>query len=140
MLVEALANLNLYSDEREYAILKLHPRAIVAGAGVIAEVGDPFVALLADKDEVTLIMPADLVEEFSTRLHAPVQAPETYRLIMVDQELPFDLVGFIATLGNALAQANIPIMTYAAFSTDHIFVPTSRFDEAIKTLYTLKTK
>jgi len=138
VLEDALKNLNLFTDGREYAILKLHPRAITVGASIIAEVGEHFVGLLADKDEVTLIIPAELVDEFSRRLGDAGQADSTYRLIMVDQELPFDLVGFIATLGAALAKQNIPIMTYAAYSTDHILVPSDRFDEAMNALNALK--
>lgn len=47
---------------------------------------------------------------------------DIYRMITVDAELPSDLVGLLASLSEALAQADVPIFVISSFRTDHILV------------------
>lgn len=131
--VEALRQAQLYTDEVEYLMLKLHPRAMIAAAGVLAEVADPFTALVVDKDEVTLIIPSEVLEEFEGRLGGAEQSA-VLRLITFDLELPPTLTGFMALVAQLLAEANIPIIPLGAYSRDHVLVAASDFDKAWQTL------
>lgn len=135
---QILRSADLYSDGAEYRLLQLPANAIVLAAGVLAEARLPFSALLADKDEVTLLLPAEAQKMLSRRLRRADANEQAYRLITFDAELEPTLVGFIARISAALAAADIPILTYAAFSRDHIFVPADKFEQAIHTLSALR--
>jgi hypothetical protein len=128
-----LKQAKLYSDGNDYLMVSLPPQAIMVAAGILAEIGDPFGAVIADKDEVTLIMPAEVYEEFQTRM--PTAKPSLpMRLITLDIELPPDLIGFMALVAQKLADAGIPIIPLGAFQRDHVLVPADRFEDAWKAL------
>jgi len=138
---DVIKNAPLFSDNRDYSLIQLPSRAILVAAGILAEVADPFSAIVVDKDEVTLIIPTELVVEFNTRLerisdHQITQEP--YRLITLDIVLDFDLVGLMARVAQALADAGISILPIAAFSRDHILVPAAEYGKAVSALEHLK--
>lgn len=135
---EALKNAPLYTDQIEYALVHLPPNAIMVAAGVIAEIGEPFSTMIVDKDEVTLVIPADAVADFSKRLRDHRLGGTTYRLITFDLELEASLTGFMARISQALANANVPILPFAAFSRDHLLVPSEHFDTAWSALKALQ--
>jgi len=91
-----------------------------------------------DKDEVTLVLPAHLIDEFGARLPSDFVHTQRYRLITFDVVLDMGIIGLMAQLSDALAQANISILTYAAFSRDHLLVPAVQFDAAMNALEHLK--
>jgi hypothetical protein len=57
-----------------------------------------------------------------------------WRMITFDMLLPFSLVGFLAGVSGALAEAGVSIFTISAYSTDHVFVKSRDLDNAVKTL------
>jgi hypothetical protein len=65
--------------------------------------------------------------------------PTSYRLITIDVELEPNLVGFMAHISRALATAGITLMPFAAFSRDHLLVPSDKFDTALKALEKLRS-
>ena len=136
---QVLQAAQLYTDNIEYRLIHLPPNAIMAAAGVIAEIGEPFAALLVDKDEVTLVIPAEAVEVFARRLREHHFGDSTYRLITFDLELEPTLTGFMARIATALASAKIPILPFAAFSRDHLLVPSAQFEAAWTTLKALQS-
>src|SRR6185369_714881 len=99
---QALAAAKLFSDDQDYLFIQLPARAIMAAAGVIAQIGEPFCALIVDKDEVSLIIPADAIADFKERLPDYQALPKPYRLITFDIELDISLVGFMAIISRAL--------------------------------------
>ncbi len=135
---QALQQANLYTDNVLYSLIHLPPNAIMAAAGIIAELGEPFSTLIVDKDEVTLIIPADAVADFTKRLRDHRVSNSAYRLITFDLELEPTLTGFMARVSVALAAANVPILALGAFSRDHLLVPADRFDTAWDTLKQLQ--
>lgn len=135
---DALKAARLYSDDQPYLMVQLPAPAITAAAGVIAEIGEPFAALIADKDEVTLIIPADALPDFERRLPGYRVAQTEYHLITFDVALEPTLVGFMARVSTVLAQAGIPIFPFAAFSRDHLLVPAEQFSAAMTALTTLR--
>jgi hypothetical protein len=137
--IQALQKATLYSDGVDYSVIKLPARAITVSAGVVAEIGEAFCALIVDKDEVSLIIPRDAIEDFEHRLQGRTIAPSSYRLITFDLELDFNLFGFMATVSEALAKAEVSILPIAAFSRDHILVPSQQLDIALATLQKLQS-
>jgi hypothetical protein len=125
-------------DEGIYRVIRLPARAIIAAAGVVAEVGEPFVALMADSQEVTLVIDDEVYEEYKARLVGHTTEATTYRLITLDLPLESALTGLMAHLARALADAGVPIFPYAAFSRDHILVPAEKADTALAALNRLK--
>ncbi len=136
---EALQAATLYSDDYVYRFVKLPKNGITAAAGVIAEAGNPFSALLLDKDEITLMIEDEDFEQFKKRLLDHEVSEIGYRLITFDVELEPTLVGFMAHISSALAKAGISLMPFAAYSRDHIFVSEAHFEEAMTILEALKT-
>ena len=135
---EALCGAALYTDGQAYRLLQLPPSAMTLAAGVLAEAALPFSALLADKDEVTLLLPDAACQEFARRLQHAEIGEQVYRLITFDIALESTLVGFMARVSGALAGAGIPILTYAAFSRDHIVVRAQDFDASMRALEALQ--
>jgi hypothetical protein len=136
---QILSQATFYSDEVDYVIIKLHPRAITVAAGILAEIGEPFGALIVDKDEVTLLTYAESIEEFEQRLQGHVAGKFIYRLITIDVELEPELLGFMARITSVLAKAGVSVLTYAAFSRDHFCVPAEQFDIAMSALAKMKS-
>lgn len=132
------AKMNLYTDELDYIIIKFPPTGITVAAGILAEISDPFGAIVVDKDEVTLIIPAEVMDDFSKRLRDVEKSTNTYRLITLDIVLDFSIIGFMAGISKALADAKISILPISAFSRDHILVKTSDFTKAWDVLSALK--
>lgn len=139
-IAEALQAATLYSDEYIYRFIKLPKNGITAAAGVIAQAGNPFSALLLDKDEITLMLEDEDFEQFKKRLIDHDVSEIGYRLITFDVELEPTLVGFMAHISTALAEAGISLMPFAAYSRDHIFVSEAQFEQAMTILEALKTK
>lgn len=136
---QALKSARLYTDNKLYILLRLHPRAIIVAASVMAELSEPFSALIVDKDEVTLIVPADALTAFTSRLRDYQVSEAQYRLITLDVALDPALVGFLARVSAALAAAGVSILPYAAYTRDHLLVPSEQFEKAWNTLEHLKS-
>lgn len=135
---EILKNASLYTDDEAYVVLKLSAMAITPVASIIAEIGEPFCAMIVDKDEVTLVVPHDVPAEFAKRLRGHEVIAYRYRLITIDAVLPPELVGFMAKISGALADAGVTVLPYAAFSRDHLLVPEDQFETAMQALQKLK--
>ena len=136
---QAFTQATLYSDQQPYNMLHLPAAAITAAAGVVAEIGQPFCALIADKDEVTLIAPQEMLAFFIERLVDHRSGGE-YRLITFDLPLAPDLIGFMALVSRILTEAGVSILPLAAFERDHILVSAADFDKAWSALQTAQTR
>lgn len=135
---EILKTANFVSNGERYTVIRLPARAITAAAGITAEMGKPFLALVVDQDEVTLVLPTEALADFASRLRDSEASSDIYRLITCDAILPPDLIGFMAQISALLAAASVTIFPYAAFSRDHFLVPESQFDQAMLALNALK--
>ncbi len=138
-LEQVLASTEITSDGQEYRLLRLPASAMTLAAGVMAESGIAFCAAIADKDEMSLLLRDDARQEFARRLRSAETSEQRYRQITFEAPLEPGLVGFIARISQALAAADIPILAYAAYSRDHIFVPHNQFEKAMRTLIDLQS-
>lgn len=137
---QALKNATLYNDDYSYRFIKLPANAITAAASVVAQAGNPFTALLVDKDEVTLMLEDEDFHQYQKHMIDYEVSETHYRLITFDIVLDSSLVGFMAVVSAKLADAGISIMPFAAFSRDHIFVPAADYDKAIQALKDLQNE
>jgi hypothetical protein len=89
--------------------------------------------LLRDPFEVTL-----LVEESDWRAmrHAARDAKVEagFRLVTLDVELGWDVVGFLAHVTRILADAGVPVGALPAFSRDHLLIKQDDLGKALRAL------
>jgi hypothetical protein len=135
---QAFAAATLVTDDELYAFVHLPPAAITAAAGVLAEVGGGFSVLIADQDEVSLVLAQASWDAFARRL-PDARTAGPYRLITFDLPLDLALTGFLALVSRTLSDAGVPILAYAAFERDHVLVPADRFDAARNALAAAQT-
>jgi hypothetical protein len=124
-----LAETKLFTDARDYVILRLAIEEATSAAEFIEVFQHPFAGMVWDKDEITLVLPRGSWEAQRTGLEVSEESPD-YRLITFDLPLDLGLVGYLATLTSAVAEAGVSIFSVSAFSRDHIFVPAEDFELA----------
>jgi len=89
-----------------------------------------FTSLTRDKDEVTVIISEEEWSEISTNFSGSA-VQRRRRMIAFDTVLDFTVVGFIAEISRALAEAGISILNVSTYKTDLVFVDESRFEDAV---------
>ena len=132
-LEEALRSAQPTSDETLYCIIHLPPSAITAAAGIVAQIGEPFLALTVDEQEVTLVAHADAWDLIALRLPDAEVSPD-WRLITFDATLDHSMVGFMARISTTLAEAGVSIYALSAYRRDHLLVKAAQFDAAFAAL------
>ncbi len=96
-------------------------------------------AAINDGSEITLIMEQYRAKHSLTADCIDALDPN-WRIITFNVEMPFELVGFIASVSKVLAERNISIFSISAFSTDHILVKDDMIDEAVNALESIGFK
>jgi len=89
-----------------------------------------YVALVVDRDEVTVVAPDEMFEGFD----APGAIENGWRRITFAGPLPWEMVGFLADVADRLAQARIPFTSMSGFSTDHVLVRAAQAGVALTVL------
>ena len=89
--------------------------------------------LLRDPFEVTLLVPE---EDWRAMRHAARDARTEagFRLVTLDVELGWDVVGFLAHVTAILAEASVPAGALSAFSRDHLLVKQEDLGKALRAL------
>lgn len=136
----AIKQASFETDSMDYVMVRLSANGIMAAAGVLAQIGEPFAALIADRHEVTLIIPAEVIEDFAPRLREHEVSTAQYRLITLDVVLEPTLIGFMARIAGTLAEEGISVMPFAAYNRDHLLVPADKFDAALQALTQLQSR
>jgi hypothetical protein len=133
-------SISLYLPETRYAVASL-PLVHYGEAVACLSQAEGFVSLTRDKEEITLIVAEETWRKIAPRFPGAV-AQEGRRLIRFDTVLDFSVVGFIAEISRALAEADISILSISTYRTDAVLVHESRFDDAVnaikQTLVTLR--
>ena len=91
-----------------------------------------FFAVIRDEFELTVIVDENEIEPSTF-----IAEEKNWRLLTFDTVLPFELVGFLAVVAQALAREDISIVSISSYSTDHILVKEKNLKKAISTLETL---
>jgi uncharacterized protein len=89
--------------------------------------------LLRDPHEVTLLLDE---EDWRAMRHAARDArvEAGFRLVTLDVELPWDVVGFLAHVAGILAAAGVPVGALSAFSRDHLLIKQDDLGKALRVL------
>ena len=92
----------------------------------------PFM-LLKDTREVTLLVEED---DWHAMRHAARDArvEAGFRLLTLDLELGWDVVGFLARVTAILAAAGVPVGALSAFSRDHLLIKQDDLGRALRAL------
>jgi len=99
----------------------------IAKVEAVPEFSDKVFAIIKDKNEVTVVAKEGFVSQ-------PIAVEGFFRRITFDVALPYDLIGFAAHISTLLANKNIPILVYSAYSTDHVFVKEEDLDSTVEAL------
>jgi hypothetical protein len=133
-------SISLYLPETRFAVASIPLDKYGELIASLSDVDD-FVSLTRDKEEITLVVAEAVWRKLAPRFPGAV-AQEGRRLIRFDTVLDFSVVGFIAEISRALAEADISILSISTYRTDAVLVHESRFDDAVnaikQTLVTLK--
>ena len=124
--------ISLYLPETRYVVASL-PLEHYGEAVDCLRDAEGFVSLTRDKEEVTLVVAEDIWSKLAPRFPGAV-AQERRRLIRFDTVLDFSVVGFIAEISRALAEADISILSISTYRTDAVLVHESRFDDAVNAI------
>ena len=122
-------SIQLYTPETRYAVASLPLDQYRNVLLAVQEVGD-FVSVTRDKAEVTLIVAQDIWLAMADRF-PPAKTELDRRMIRFDAVLDFSVVGFIAEISKALAEADISILSISTYLTDAVLVHESRFQDAV---------
>ena len=116
----------------ERYLLASLPVARLAEATALASLaGDAFVALVRERDEVSLTVPEALrpsLEPLAARIAGP------YRVLTFDLSLELDVIGYLAPALERLAAAGVSIVPQCGFRTDHLLVFDRDLDAAVAAL------
>ncbi|MEQ9441274.1 MAG: ACT domain-containing protein [Cyclobacteriaceae bacterium] len=93
---------------------------------------DSFVAVFRDQQEITVVTKEDELSNDWV-----LAAERNWRILSFRVTLPFELVGFLAVVAQALAEAQISIFALSAYSTDHLLIKQGDLSEAIHILQSL---
>lgn len=92
----------------------------------------PFM-IFRDSSEVTLLVPED--EWLRIRYAArDARVERGFRMLTLDLELPWHVVGYLAQVTQILAQAQISVGALSSFSRDHLLVKQEDLGNALRVL------
>ena len=92
----------------------------------------PFM-IFKDKFEITLLLDEIDFRKIRDDLQT-AKVEKNFRLLTLDIELDFGVVGFLAEVTRILAEAEISIVALSAFSRDHILIKQENLAQALKVL------
>ena len=122
-------SISLYLPETRFAVVSVPLDYYGEVIASLREVED-FVSVARDKEEITLIIAEEMWRKLEPRFPGAISQGNR-RLIRFDTVLDFSVVGFIAEISHALAEADISILSISTYSTDAVLVHESRFDDAV---------
>jgi hypothetical protein len=116
-----------------YRLVSLPPSALAEAAGLLAQSGGAFAALVLTADEVSLTLPEEawVRSPLGRRARA---AAGPYRVVTLDAEVDLDVCGYLAPVAARLAEAGIPIVPQCAYAKDHLLVREGDLEEAMRVL------
>lgn len=128
---EALKGMTWRVEEGRFGLLGFLEPPGPAASALLA--GEGPVQVIREGGETTCLARLEALEALrSEHSNARVEAP----LAWIRFELPmaWDLVGFLAQVTSALAEAGVSVGAVCGFSRDHLFVAESRLDAACAAL------
>lgn len=121
-----------------FVVVGLEPRLQRLALQLLVNTQASFFQCVVEPQEVTLVLPEHIWRELEPAFpHAREQL--SFRLLQFNHDLPDDLVGFMAVVADALAQAGVPLLAVCSFSRDSLLVREDDLPTAIQALEQLST-
>jgi uncharacterized protein len=89
--------------------------------------------IFRDGREVTLLIEEDYWKRIRHAL-TEARVEEGFRLVTLDFELPWNVVGYLARLTEILAQAGVAVGVLSSFSRDHLLIKQAQLGTALRAL------
>ena len=119
------SNGKVYAWEETFAVVKA--KQPIAGAFV----------MIQDKNEITVVLEQRRVGEHQNDI---LESSNDWNIITFDMLLSLNMVGFIAHVTSALAQEGVDVLTFSAYSTEHVLVQSKDLAKALGVLERLGCK
>lgn len=113
------AKTRLHVWPERYMLASLPLDDVEEAASLAVHSADSFVALVVERDEVSLTIREDLWRE--ARLHANAVAGP-FRAITLDIDIDLSVCGYLAPAAVRLGEAGVSIIPQCAFKKDHVLV------------------
>jgi len=126
------ANGKVYAWEETFAVVK----ALRPSSGQAKLVEDAF-AVIQDKSEITVVLEENKIGEYQEDI---LETSLGWNIITFDMLLPLNMVGFIGALASTLAKEGIDVLTFSAYSTEHVLVQSTDLAKALGVLEHLGCK
>ena len=116
-----LTQVRWHARSERFVVAGLEPRERLLALRLLLGVAGSFWQFSVEPDVLTLVVAEGDWRELSHAFpRARVERP--YRVISFDLDLPADLVGFLATITQALAEAGVPLLAICGYTKDHLLV------------------
>lgn len=89
-------------------------------------------ATIQDERETTVVVEHDAVDSVDA-----TDVEHGWKRLTFEMELPFELVGFLAAVATALAEADVSVFVLSSYTTDHVLVREGQLPAAVTQLETL---
>lgn len=89
-------------------------------------------ATIQDETETTVVVAHDELDSVKAS-----HIERGWKRLTFEMDLPFELVGFLATVATALAEADVAVFVLSSYSTDHVLVKEGDLDPALSKLDSL---
>lgn len=89
----------------------------------------PWYTISKTKSELSIILPSAF-----KLTDPPTKAEDGWRMLQVDAQMDFALVGILARIVSPLKDEQIPVFVVSTFDTDYIMVKEDKLTHAIKVL------
>jgi hypothetical protein len=120
-LPELLKTIRWHVRPETLALVGLPLAELPAILTAAAQISAPFWQIIVEPEMVTLVLP-----ESAWRILAPAfpdaRVQPTFRAISFDADLDANLVGFMALLSRAIAEAGVSLLAVCSYSRDHLLV------------------
>ncbi|MDW7651636.1 MAG: ACT domain-containing protein [Bacillota bacterium] len=131
---ELLKNTHVRLCDEEFFIVGCEPGERQIAVGIAGE--DGVVSLVFLPREVTIILTARLWQRVGGRFNT-ARIETGYRLITLDISLPWDVVGYLARVTEALAAGGVSVGVISSYASDHLLVGEEVLPAALRILKNL---
>lgn len=121
------AGLRLTLWPQRYAVASLAAMPVLASHMA----GPAPVMLVMQEKEITLVAPESILADLSAEV---TRRDDGWRALTLAGEFALDAVGVLAALTRALAEADVPVMAFSSYATDHLLVPERLLGRALAAL------
>ena len=109
---------------QKYAVCRLDPNGHIPHWALL---GDDFISLTRTRDELSIVC-------LQENVPPETKAERGWRCAKVDGPFDFSVAGVHISLAIPLAEANISILAFATYETDHLLIREKDLEGAIRVL------